>query len=115
MAVPVEAYPVVGQDAMAATYPAAAPLVVAQPIQQQPVVVQATLVGPPLHYANQWHRNLFDGVSEPGICLLGWCCPCVLFGMNEQRLDPAANGIVQGGLFFCMAAVAGAFSIPYCW
>ncbi len=121
-AYPVAAYPVSGGQQPLAAYPAQAgsssnsPIVVAQPVQQQPIVIQATIVQPPYgHAGGRWHRGLFDAASEPAVCLMGWCCPCVLFGMNEQKLDPGSNCVLQGSMFFCVAAIAAIVGLPYCW
>jgi Cys-rich protein (TIGR01571 family) len=41
---------------------------------------------------SQWKVGLFDVTAEPGgvrLCLMSWCCPCIVFGQTMEKLSPA--------------------------
>ncbi|CAF4991552.1 unnamed protein product, partial [Rotaria magnacalcarata] len=37
--------------------------------------------------AQPWQAGLFGCLEDIPTCLLGWCCPCYLFGSNAQQID----------------------------
>ncbi|KAI5067711.1 hypothetical protein GOP47_0018239 [Adiantum capillus-veneris] len=41
-----------------------------------------------------WHTSLCGCCSDPTVCLLGCCCPCVLFGKVVEHLDDGATSCV---------------------
>ncbi|KAL4903104.1 hypothetical protein BDW74DRAFT_179975 [Aspergillus multicolor] len=35
----------------------------------------------------KWAYSFFDFLTPLDTCLMGWCCPCILFGRTQARLD----------------------------
>ncbi|MCO5576465.1 hypothetical protein L7F22_030275 [Adiantum nelumboides] len=46
------------------------------------------------HSNPHWHTSLCGCCSDPTVCLIGWCCPCVLFGKIAEHLDDGATSCV---------------------
>ncbi|KAJ7587033.1 PLAC8 family-domain-containing protein [Mycena floridula] len=38
----------------------------------------------------EWSSGLFDCFDDAGTCFTAWCCPCIVYGQNKQRLDHLA-------------------------
>ncbi|OLL26736.1 Cell number regulator 10 [Neolecta irregularis DAH-3] len=81
-----------------------------EPIQEQPVPVQA-----PQYQGTapeeEWQNELCGCFDDMTICLLGCCCPCIVYGQtryrlhnpNEAHLEPAVTG-----------SCAAWFALEYC-
>ncbi|KAH7388135.1 hypothetical protein KP509_16G059600 [Ceratopteris richardii] len=48
----------------------------------------------------RWHTGLCGCCTDPGICLLGCCCPCILFGRIASELDDGATSCVVAALIW---------------
>ncbi|KAF9456953.1 PLAC8 family-domain-containing protein [Collybia nuda] len=35
----------------------------------------------------EWSNGLCDCCGDAGTCVLAWCCPCVVYAQNKQRLE----------------------------
>jgi len=46
----------------------------------------ADVMGPPKE-PQPWKSSIFDCFKDIPNCCMGFCCPCVLFGMNQRALD----------------------------
>lgn len=51
-------------------------------------------VRPPPSSPPHWNTRLCGCCSDPAICLLGCCCPCILFGKIAEDLDEGATSCV---------------------
>ncbi len=38
-----------------------------------------------------WHNSFFGCLAPIDVCLMSWCCPCVVFGRTHHRLRKNAN------------------------
>jgi hypothetical protein len=41
--------------------------------------------------AQPWHNAFFGCLAPIDVCLMTWCCPCVVFGRTHHRLRKNAN------------------------
>ncbi|EKM76902.1 hypothetical protein AGABI1DRAFT_44341 [Agaricus bisporus var. burnettii JB137-S8] len=35
----------------------------------------------------EWSNGICDCCNEPGTCIKAWCCPCIVYASNKQRLE----------------------------
>ncbi|KAK2739726.1 hypothetical protein FQN55_009316 [Onygenales sp. PD_40] len=56
-------------------------------------------------HSTNWSNSLWDCFNPIDSCLMGWCCPCVLFGKTQSRLeDPTLQNyspVNENCLIFC--------------
>ncbi|OJD22085.1 hypothetical protein ACJ73_06572 [Blastomyces percursus] len=61
--------------------------------------------GPETTGSSNWANSLWDCFNPIDTCLMGWCCPCVLFGKTQARLDDPSlanfSPINDNCLIFC--------------
>ncbi|GLB38922.1 putative PLAC8 family protein [Lyophyllum shimeji] len=95
-------------------------------VQQQPMATPGMMaVGgnrnaknlPMTAEGRDWSNGLFDCCNDASTCFLAWCCPCVVYGQNKQRLeylqskgqpDPEAGGCCNSDCII-HAAITGCF------
>merc|ERR1711966_329183 len=46
-----------------------------------------------------WQASGFGCFSNIGNCMMGWCCPCVLYGKTNDILEE--NTCLSASAFFC--------------
>ncbi|KAE8782704.1 Cell number regulator 10 [Hordeum vulgare] len=58
-----------------------------------------------------WSTGLFDCAEDHGVCLLGWCCPCIVVGRVAEILD---KGATSSGSAACLYVVIGVLTAWEC-
>ena len=97
-------YPVLGQPnpspAVVFGFPAPPPHLWPAPPQNPAPQPQSSLPQrplsqrPPAH--SRWSTGLCSCCADPEVCLIGCCCPCVLFGRIASSLDDAPGHAAHG-------------------
>ncbi|MBC2899275.1 hypothetical protein CFC21_112643 [Triticum aestivum] len=55
-----------------------------------------------------WSTGLFDCADDHGVCLLGWCCPCIAVGRMAEILDKGATSSGAGAaLYMAIGVLSG--------
>lgn len=47
-----------------------------------------------------WSGGRFDCFSDPFSCIFVWCCPCIAFGQDNERLGPEFGGCAMTGFIY---------------
>jgi len=49
----------------------------------------------------EWSTGLCDCFDDMGICCFTWCCPCIQYGQNYEKVHNDGC-CMQGTLFYCL-------------
>ena len=64
--------------------------------------------------SGEWEHSLFGCFDDCGACLLGYCCPCIAFGMNASDSGTCCPGCC-GTFWGCILFVFCTEIVPCVW
>jgi Cys-rich protein (TIGR01571 family) len=76
----------------------------------KPMMNYQTSAAPTAPYAgpSTWSTGLFDCFSDPALCCLTCCCPCITFGRIAEIVDKGTTPcIASGGVYLLLSYLTG--------
>ncbi|CAG8452939.1 16777_t:CDS:2 [Funneliformis mosseae] len=73
---------------------------------QQPIMYAATnQMNPQVMITKEarreWRFGLFDCFADSSLCLKTWCCPCITYGENKEKISNSPGSCATHALIFC--------------
>ncbi|RHZ83115.1 hypothetical protein Glove_99g353 [Diversispora epigaea] len=56
---------------------------------------------------NDWKYGLFNWCDDCGLCLNTYCCPCVTYAQNKEKLEPGSTFIGNCMLWYFASLSVG--------
>jgi Cys-rich protein (TIGR01571 family) len=75
-----------------------------EPVTSQPRATTVTVEVPNIDVNHlmkgNWQVGCLDCFNDPAMCILGYCCPCILAWMNAEKLGENPMLFCLGGFCF---------------